>query len=180
MLTNAGARPGDAVLLTKPIGTGVIATALKHARAPQAAVDAAIRVMLTLNRAAAEVLQAQPAGRVHACTDVTGFGLIGHAEEMASASGVTVRIDGGGRAADPEGARDLARRNRSGGLATNEAHFQARVSVSPSDRRRTFWRCSTTPRPPAGCSSSSIPAARRRSDRGACRRREWPARASAS
>lgn len=131
VLTNAGARPGDSVLLTKPIGTGVIATAIKHARAPQEAVDKAIGVMLTLNRAAAEVLQAQPPGAVHACTDVTGFGLIGHVEEMASASRATIRITAG---AVPliSGARQLARQNRSGGLDTNEAHFQGRVSASPS------------------------------------------------
>jgi selenide, water dikinase len=131
VLTNAGARPGDVVLLTKPIGTGVIATAIKYARAPQDAVDEAIGVMLTLNRAAADVLQAQPPGVVHACTDVTGFGLIGHVEEMASASGVSIRITAG---AVPliTGALKLARQNRSGGLGTNEAHFHATVNASPS------------------------------------------------
>jgi len=130
VLSNAGARPGDVALLTKPIGTGVIATAVKHARAPKEAVDAAIAVMLALNRAAAEALQAQPIGTVHACTDVTGFGLIGHVEELAAASGVSVRIT----AADVPliaGALELARRNRSGGLGTNEAYFQAKVSAGP-------------------------------------------------
>jgi selenide,water dikinase len=126
VLTNAGARTGDVLLLTKPIGTGVIATAIKHQRAPQAAVDAAVAAMVTLNRAAAAVLQAQPAGAVHACTDVTGFGLIGHAEELANASNVTVHLDA---AAIPffDGAVALARRNRSGGLGTNEAFFKAGV-----------------------------------------------------
>jgi selenide,water dikinase len=128
MLTNAGARPGDVVVLTKPIGTGVIATALKHGRAPQAALDAAVSSMVTLNRAAAAVLQAQPAGVVHACTDVTGFGLLGHAQELANASGVTVRFEA---AAVPllHGALELARRNRSGGLGTNEDFFRASVHV---------------------------------------------------
>jgi selenide,water dikinase len=128
VLTNAGARPGDAVLLTKPIGTGVIATALKHQRAPQAVLEAAVRTMVTLNRAAAAVLQAQPAGSVHACTDVTGFGLVGHAEELANASSVTVRLEA---AAIPllAGALDLARSNRSGGVATNEAFFKAGIRV---------------------------------------------------
>jgi selenide,water dikinase len=131
VLTNAGARPGDVVLLTKPIGTGVIATAIKYERAPRAAIDAAVAAMVTLNRGAAAVLQAQPAGVVHACTDVTGFGLIGHAEELANASNVTVRLDA---AAIPflEGALDLARRNRSGGLGTNEAYFKAGVRVDRS------------------------------------------------
>jgi len=84
--------------------------------------------MVTLNRAAAAVLQAQPPGVVRACTDVTGFGLLGHAEEMAKASHVTVRLEA---AAVPllEGARDLARLNRSGGLGTNEDFFRAGVVV---------------------------------------------------
>jgi selenide,water dikinase len=128
MITNAGARAGDVVVLTKPIGTGVITTALKYGRAPQAALDAAVSTMVTLNRAAAAVLQAQPAGVVHACTDVTGFGLLGHAEELANASGVGMRIEA---AAVPllDGALELARRNRSGGLGTNEDFFRAGVLV---------------------------------------------------
>jgi selenide,water dikinase len=128
VLTNAGARPGDVVVLTKPIGTGVIATALKHGRAPQAAIDGAVSAMVTLNRAAAAVLQAQPPGVVHACTDVTGFGLLGHAEELANASGVTVRFEA---AVVPvlNGALELAGGNRSGGLATNEDFFRAGVLV---------------------------------------------------
>ncbi len=131
VFTNAGARPGDICLLTKPIGTGVIATALKNARAPQAAVDEAVRVMLTLNRAASEVLQALPRGAVHACTDITGFGLIGHAEELARASGASVRLTAAAVPVIP-GALELARRNRSGGLGTNEAHFQERVAIAPT------------------------------------------------
>jgi len=131
VLTNAGARPGDAVVLTKPIGTGVIATAIKYQRAPQAAIDAAVAAMVTLNRAAAEVLQGLPAGVVRACTDVTGFGLIGHAEEVANASGVTVRIEA---ASVPllRGALELVRRNRSGGLGTNEAFFKTGVRLETS------------------------------------------------
>jgi selenide,water dikinase len=128
MITNAGARAGDVVVLTKPIGTGVITTALKYGRAPQAALDAAVSTMVTLNREAAAVLQAQPAGVVHACTDVTGFGLLGHGEELANASRVSMRIEA---AAVPllDGALALARRNRSGGLGTNEDFFRAGVLV---------------------------------------------------
>jgi len=128
VLTNAGARPGDAVVLTKPIGTGVIATAIKHQRAPRAAVDAAVAAMVTLNRAAAGVLEALPAGAVRACTDVTGFGLIGHAAEVANASGVTVRINSAAVPLLP-GALELARHNRSGGLGTNEAFFKPGLRV---------------------------------------------------
>jgi selenide,water dikinase len=74
MWTNAGARPGDVILLTKPLGTGVVTTAIKFDRAPEALARQAVASMLTLNKTAAEVLQTLEAGAVHACTDVTGFG----------------------------------------------------------------------------------------------------------
>jgi len=86
---NVGARPGDALVLTKPIGTGIISTAIKQAVAPPAAVEAALRTMAALNRAAAE---AAAQVRVHAATDVTGFGLLGHLREMTVGSGVRVRL----------------------------------------------------------------------------------------
>ena len=123
--TNAGARPGDVLFLTKPIGTGVIATAVKFARASQEAADAAIDVMVQLNRGAAEALMSLPAGSVHACTDITGFGLVGHGSEMAQGSSATLRIDTSAVPLIP-GALDLAS-NRSGGLKTNEEHFAANV-----------------------------------------------------
>jgi selenide,water dikinase len=86
---NVGARPGDALVLTKPIGTGIIATAIKQGKAAPATVDAAVRTMAALNRAAAEAA-AQVV--VHAVTDVTGFGLLGHLREMTSGSGVGARL----------------------------------------------------------------------------------------
>jgi selenide,water dikinase len=88
--TNAGARPGDALLFTKALGTGVIGTALKRGIADPASVEAAAASMLTLNRAACEAMLRFD---VHGCTDVTGFGLMGHAREMAVASGVTLEIE---------------------------------------------------------------------------------------
>jgi selenide,water dikinase len=88
--SNAGARAGDALVFTKRIGTGVIATALKRGIAKEADVAAATASMLTLNR---EACEAMLAFEVHGCTDVTGFGLIGHAREMALASDVTLEID---------------------------------------------------------------------------------------
>jgi selenide,water dikinase len=88
--TNAGARSGDALVFTKRIGTGVITTALKRGYASEADVQAAIDSMLTLNRRACEAMLAFD---VRGCTDVTGFGLIGHAREMAAASGVTIEIE---------------------------------------------------------------------------------------
>jgi len=122
ILSRAGARPGDVLFLTKPLGTGVIATALKFERISAAAAAPAIEAMLTLNRAAAEALQRLPAGAVHACTDITGFGLIGHGTEVAAASGVTLLIE---TSSVPvfAGALDIASRNRSGGLTTNEEYY---------------------------------------------------------
>jgi selenide,water dikinase len=87
--TNAGARPGDALVLTKPLGLGIITTAAKNGEDRLEAIGAAIRLMSTLNRAAAEVLEGY---EVHALTDVTGFGLLGHLRNMTSASGVTAEV----------------------------------------------------------------------------------------
>ena len=88
--TNAGARAGDVLLFTKRIGTGVISTALKKGIARESDVAAAVESMLKLNRKACEAMLEFD---VHGCTDVTGFGLIGHAREMALASNVTLKID---------------------------------------------------------------------------------------
>jgi cysteine desulfurase NifS/selenium donor protein len=88
--TNAGAQPGDVLLLTKSLGLGILATALKAGRLAPAAEEMIQEVMGTLNRAAAETLRAFD---VHACTDVTGFGLLGHLREMTVGSGVDAEID---------------------------------------------------------------------------------------
>jgi selenide,water dikinase len=131
VLSNAGARAGDALLLTKALGTGLIATALKFGRAPEHAVAGAVRSMVALNDRAAAVLADMPAGAVHACTDVTGFGLIGHASEMASASGGTVHVEAA-RVPILEGALALGRKNLPGGGRSNEEHFGARTVLSAS------------------------------------------------
>jgi selenide, water dikinase len=89
ILTKGGARPGDLLLLTKPLGTGTITTALKRGQAAPEHLDAAITSMMRLNRVASQA--AQTAG-VRAATDITGFGLIGHASEMAEAAGVRLCI----------------------------------------------------------------------------------------
>jgi selenide, water dikinase len=141
VLTNAGARPGDVLLLTKPIGTGVIGTAIKFERISANDAAAAIQSMQTLNRAAADALREMPPGAVHACTDVTGFGLIGHATEMARASGVTISIDAA-RVPLFDGALAIALRNRSGGMQSNQEHFGAGVrfadAVDPARRALLF------------------------------------------
>ncbi|TDI87938.1 MAG: selenide, water dikinase SelD [Caldithrix sp.] len=89
VLTNAGAKPGDVLILTKPLGLGIITTALKRGLADAETTQTAIEIMSTLNRAAAEALTELP---VNACTDITGFGLLGHLKEMAQGSGVNVEI----------------------------------------------------------------------------------------
>lgn len=90
-VTNAGAKPGDVLILTKPLGTGVITTALKQGTAQEAWVEGAVRSMTTLNRQAAEIVSRHD--DVHAMTDVTGFGLMGHGREVAMASQVVLEIE---------------------------------------------------------------------------------------
>jgi selenide, water dikinase len=126
--SNAGARAGDALVLTKAIGTGIIATALKFERAPADAIEGAIESMKRLNRLASEVLLSHVSGAVRACTDITGFGLIGHASEMASASGCTIEIDSASVPLLP-GARALVNGNVPGGGRTNEQHFSPGVEL---------------------------------------------------
>ncbi len=90
VLLNSGARPGDRLLLTKPLGTGVLATAIKGGLADEETAARMTSVMATLNRAAAEAMTATGA---HGCTDITGFGLIGHLHEMAAAAKVAIRVN---------------------------------------------------------------------------------------
>ncbi len=87
---NQGLLPGDCLILTKPIGTGIVATAVKYGKCPKDVEQEAIQWMLTLNRQAAEQLSGF---EIHAVTDITGFGLLGHAFEMAVASGVCLEIE---------------------------------------------------------------------------------------
>ncbi len=94
VLANAGAKPGDALLFTKALGTGVISTAIKKGKAEPAWIDAAIESMTMLNKRAAEVIQ-QGEFHIRSMTDVTGFGLIGHAREMALASDVSFSLQAG-------------------------------------------------------------------------------------
>ena len=138
ILTNGGARPGDVLFLTKPLGTGIVGTAIKFDRAAPPLADEAVRSMRTLNRAAAEAIHKLPADAVHACTDITGFGLAGHATEMARASGATLVVDA---ACVPlfTGVLDIASRNRSGGLGTNQDHFAGAVRVEPGVAAEFEW-----------------------------------------
>jgi selenide,water dikinase len=129
VLTNGGARPGDALILTKPIGTGVIGTAIKFDRVAAALVEEAVESMRRLNRAAAEVLAV--ATGVHSCTDITGFGLLGHATEMAVSSDVTLELEA---SSVPlfSGVLNIVGQNRSGGMVSNRGHFGGGVYLESS------------------------------------------------
>ncbi len=139
VLRNAGAEPGDVLVLTKPLGTGVIATALKRGVALAAHVEASIASMLELNRCAAQALARL---RVHAATDVTGFGLLGHAREMAAAGGVTLEIQASCVPLLP-GALEYARQGAlAGGLKNNREYVACEVELVrdvPEDLLNLFY-----------------------------------------
>ena len=126
VLTNARAQPGDALVLTKRLGTGIIATALKRGIAQPAHVAASLASMLELNRRTCDAMLELGA---HACTDVTGFGLIGHAREMAVASGVTLEIEAA-RVEFLPGALDYSRQGAlPGGLKNNREFASCAVEL---------------------------------------------------
>jgi len=127
--TNAGARPGDVLVFTKKLGTGIVQTALKRGIAQPDHVEASIASMQTLNRAAAEALAGLG---VHACTDVTGFGLLGHLREVAQASGVSCEIEAAAVRFLP-GAIEYARQGAiPGGLKNNRSFFECDVAGAGS------------------------------------------------
>ena len=151
VLANSGAKAGDRLIFTKAIGTGVISTAIKRSKADFAWVRDAVRRMTTLNQAAAEVISR--GFEVHGLTDVTGFGLLGHAREMAMASGVSLRSRASQRSAAgrragmcsrrfrarrPEGEPQLCRRLR--GVCGRCPGRHSHASVRSADRRRAADR----------------------------------------
>jgi selenide,water dikinase len=122
--TNAGAKPGDRLILTKPIGVGILTTSIKKGLLSDAEIERVSRVMTTLNRKAAEIMEPYD---VHACTDVTGFGLIGHALEMAKGSGAGIRLERSRIPILPR-VRELAEAGSiPGGTKNNFAHVCADV-----------------------------------------------------
>jgi selenide,water dikinase len=132
VITNAGARAGDVLILTKPIGTGVITTALKQGNAKDEWVDAAARSMTTLSNQAARVVSKH--GGVHAMTDVTGFGLMGHGREMAMASKVALEIDTNAVPKLTGALEAIALGAIPGGLIANREYAECVVSDAPSTR----------------------------------------------
>lgn len=130
MLTNSGARPGDVLILTKPLGTGIIVRARKYGQGSDDELAAAVRSMIELNRAAAAALAAAPRGAVGACTDITGFGLVGHGSEVAAASQVTLVFDTAALPVLP-GALRLAPEFLPCGGRANRRHF-THLEVAPT------------------------------------------------
>ena len=141
VLANVGAKPGDSLLFTKAIGTGVISTAIKKGKAEPAWMDAAVRSMTTLNKRAAEVIT-DGNFRVNAMTDVTGFGLIGHARELVLASEVSIRISAG-KVPILEGALECVRAGYiPGGLNNNREFAECLVEYDegvPADVRALLF-----------------------------------------
>ena len=138
VVTNASARTGDRLVLTKPLGMGVITTGIKQERTSRATIEEAIRLMATLNRAAA---QAMIEVGVSAATDITGFGLLGHLHEMTRAAGVhaTVRL---GQVPILEEAWELARRGMvPGGTQRNRAALEGAVSWDGIDEEGQILLC---------------------------------------
>ena len=136
MLTNAGGRAGDVVVLTKPLGTGIIATAVKAGQAPAEAALAAQQSMATLNRIPAAVALRHG---VRAATDITGFGLAGHTANVARESGLTIEI----RLADLPllpAARELSARHQPAGLKANRRQFEPLVedAAAPDEALRAL------------------------------------------
>lgn len=126
---NAGAKPGDKLILTKPIGVGILTTSIKKDRLSEAEVQRVTEVMSTLNKTAAETMESY---EVHACTDVTGFGLLGHASEMAKGSGVGLRIYKDQVPVLPR-VRELAEEGFvPGGTKNNFAHLEGSVTFPES------------------------------------------------
>jgi len=121
IITNAGAAIGDSIYLTKPIGTGVITTAIKKEKCPPEIMEGAVASMLTLNSGAAEAMI--EAGAV-ACTDITGFGLAGHAHTLAHSSGVAMELVIDSLPLLPGAAGFAAEGFIPGGLVTNRSHIE--------------------------------------------------------
>ena len=127
--TNAGARPGDVIILTKPIGTGVISTGIKFAKTPPEVAASSVQTMLTSGKAAAEAMREFG---VKGATDVTGFALLGHAWELACASRVTIEIDSS-RVPLLLGAAELARAGLlTSGDKTNREYIGEDIEIAES------------------------------------------------
>jgi selenide, water dikinase len=131
ILRNVGVQEGDALVLTKPLGTGIISTALKKGKASSQSVEAAVKSMAALNNVASTVMRAFP---VHACSDITGYGILGHALGMASGSSVTLVLESA-KLPLLHRARSLAEKGYiTGGCKRNREYLQDKITIDKSIR----------------------------------------------
>jgi selenide,water dikinase len=128
---NVGVQEGDALVLTKPLGTGIITTALKKGKAPKESIDAAVESMTTLNAAASAVMRKHP---VHACSDVTGYGLLGHGLEMASGSSVTIVFESAKLPLLHSASRLAEKGYLTGGCKRNREYLSDKITIDSSLR----------------------------------------------
>jgi selenide,water dikinase len=132
VIRNVGVQPGDALVLTKALGTGIITTALKQRKTSKKSIDAAVASMIALNDTASAVMRTFP---VHACSDITGFGLLGHAHEMAAGSNVTIILEA---VTLPllHGALALAEKGHlTGGCRRNQDYLREKIRIDSSVRQ---------------------------------------------
>jgi selenide, water dikinase len=129
---NVGVQEGDALILTKPLGTGIITTALKKGKASDESVSEAVKSMSTLNAAASRVARKHP---VHACSDVTGFGILGHAHGMASGSGVTLVIESAKMPLLRRAASLAEKGYITGGCKRNREYLNDKMAIDQSIRK---------------------------------------------
>lgn len=128
---NVGVQEGDVIVLTKPLGTGIISTALKKGKASKESVQAAIASMTTLNNVASNIMRKYP---VHACSDITGYALLGHALEMASGSSVTILVESSKLPIIDRAPRLAEKGYLTGGCKRNREYLKDKVTVDKSIR----------------------------------------------
>lgn len=129
VIRNVGIKDGDALILTKPLGTGIITTALKNGKAPQESIEKAISSMITLNKTASIIMRNYP---VHACSDITGYGLLGHALEMTSGGDITLILESA-KLPLINATSDLAEAGYlTGGSKRNREYLNGKMAVDPS------------------------------------------------
>ena len=131
VIRNVGVQEGDALILTKPLGTGIISTALKKGKASKESVQASIASMITLNDTASKIMRNYP---VHACSDITGYGLLGHALEMASGSSVTLILESAKLPILHRAPRLAEKGYLTGGCQRNRDYLKDKITVDKSIR----------------------------------------------
>lgn len=131
VVRNVGVQEGDALVLTKPLGTGIITTALKKGKASKESIQAAVASMVALNNTASKIMRNYP---VHACSDVTGFGLLGHALEMASGSSVTLILESSKLPLLHRAPRLAEKGYLTGGCKRNREYLQDKITIDKSIR----------------------------------------------